>query len=48
MYLLQCPKCHNKMKYEGRDRVISLQRKQCVYCGMSFAVKGRVVREVVK
>jgi len=43
--VLQCPKCKNKMKYQGRTIMIGSKRKACVYCGNSFVVKDNVIRE---
>lgn len=42
MFLLQCPKCKNKMKYESRG--VFPKQKQCVFCGRSFASKNAVVK----
>jgi hypothetical protein len=38
IFLLQCPKCKNKMKYHTNTSVVSDKRKACVYCGKSFKI----------
>jgi len=43
MLILQCPQCKHNMKYQGRTSVLGGKRKQCVYCGKSFAVKSNII-----
>ncbi|MBN2367789.1 hypothetical protein JXC34_02130 [Candidatus Woesearchaeota archaeon] len=47
MFLLMCPKCKNKMKYQPRGSLDG-KKKKCVYCGYSFTVhpdqkKSRII-----
>ena len=44
-FLVRCPKCGHKMKYMTDSKILSGKSKRCVYCGRSFAVKDRVVKE---
>lgn len=46
MFLLQCPKCKNRMKYQSKDKFLSGKKKKCVYCGKNFAVSKTVVNKV--
>jgi predicted RNA-binding Zn-ribbon protein involved in translation (DUF1610 family) len=46
MFLLKCPKCGNKMKYQSRDRHIMGKRKRCVYCGFLMNVRKSILREI--
>jgi len=46
-FLLQCPKCGQKMKYQPVDAYFSDRSKKCVYCGKSFGIGGRVVGKVL-
>jgi hypothetical protein len=41
--VLRCPKCGNKMKY-ATSGGLEGKRKRCVYCGKSFAVRGRIAK----
>ncbi|HLD07261.1 MAG TPA: hypothetical protein VJC16_07080 [Candidatus Nanoarchaeia archaeon] len=43
--LARCPRCAQHMKYQ-QQRVLTTQRKQCVYCGKSFLVRGNVLKPV--
>lgn len=42
-FLLQCPKCHHRMKYATNTIFLSNKRKSCVYCGKSYKAKECVV-----
>lgn len=44
MLLLQCPKCKNRMKYEGRTVLLGNKKKACVYCGISFKIKDNIIK----
>ncbi len=44
--LLKCPKCGNKMKYQGQNMILIGKRKRCVYCGKWFKVRDRIVEKV--
>ncbi|MFH1181593.1 MAG: hypothetical protein V1702_01420 [Candidatus Woesearchaeota archaeon] len=46
MFLLQCPKCNNQMKYESRTPEIFGKRKRCVYCGKAFDVRKAIVKKL--
>ena len=41
--LVQCPRCHNRMKYQSKDGVLEGKTKACVYCGYSMSVSKYVV-----
>jgi len=45
-FLVQCPRCKNKMKYSTRDAFITNKRKRCVYCGNNFRVKENIVGNI--
>ncbi len=48
MFLLQCPKCKNRMKYQPTKTAaktgLSGLRKGCVYCGKGFSVKSNIIQ----
>ena len=44
-YVLKCPGCKNKMKYQAMKKADS-HRKKCVYCGTSFKVEDNIVRKL--
>ncbi|HLC50581.1 MAG TPA: MJ0042-type zinc finger domain-containing protein [Candidatus Nanoarchaeia archaeon] len=46
MFLLQCPKCSNRMKYQNADLSLIKKKKRCVYCGHSFSVNTHIVKKV--
>jgi len=48
MFLLECPRCHKRMKYApvGGVSDLSGKKKACVYCNLSFGVQKAVVRPV--
>ncbi len=46
MFLLQCPKCRNKMKYQNAEASLMNKKKKCVYCGFSFSVNANVVKKI--
>ena len=46
MFLLQCPKCKNRMKYQSKDTYLSGKKKKCVYCGKSFAVNKSFIKKI--
>lgn len=52
MLLLQCPKCGNRMRYQEnlnsphKASNIATKSKKCVYCGKTFKIQGRIVKEV--
>ena len=43
MFLLQCPKCGNRMLYQSKDKILSGKKKACVYCGHSFKVSEHII-----
>ena len=47
MLLLECPRCHNRMKYQsasdGSD--VSKKVKKCVYCNFSMSVGKSIVQK---
>ncbi|MEM4336951.1 MAG: hypothetical protein QXG86_03025 [Candidatus Woesearchaeota archaeon] len=45
IYLLQCPKCKNKMKY-STALLLENKRKICVYCGKSFKAKEAIIKKL--
>ena len=47
MLLLQCPKCHHKMKYNSRGEYYG-KTKKCVYCGKNFTIKEDRILELIK
>jgi hypothetical protein len=46
MFLLQCPKCKQQMKYESRNEEIFRKKKRCVYCGKTFDVRKNLVKKL--
>lgn len=45
--LVQCPRCHNRMKYQSKDGILEDKTKVCVYCGYSMSVsKYRYTRSL--
>ena len=46
MFLLQCPKCKNKMKYQAQGLISEKKRKRCVYCGFSMGVRKSIVQKL--
>ncbi len=46
MFLLKCPGCQNKMKYQNRDMHILKKSKRCVYCGKTFNVHKNIVEKI--
>ena len=36
MFLLKCPRCGNRMKYDYKGNSIIGKRKTCVYCNFSM------------
>jgi len=48
MFLLQCPKCKNRMKYSTKDRILTKKSKRCVYCGRNFNVKNNIIKRIEK
>jgi len=46
IFLLQCPNCKNKMKYQNTGLLSEKKRKRCVYCGKSFTARSRVVKKL--
>jgi len=46
MLLLQCPRCKQRMKYEGRTILLGSKRKECVYCGQTFIIKEHIVQDI--
>jgi len=48
MFLVRCPKCKNKMKYNPLDGKVKGKKKRCVYCGYTFTIhidqtKSRII-----
>jgi len=48
MFLLQCPGCKNRMKYQNRGSIIIKKSKKCVYCGRSFKVRDSIIKKLEK
>ncbi|MBS3105559.1 hypothetical protein J4234_04840 [Candidatus Woesearchaeota archaeon] len=46
MFLLQCPKCKNRMKYQSKDIYLTKKKKKCVYCNHSFYVSNSIVNKI--
>ena len=46
MFLLQCPKCKNKMKYNSQGALSEKNKKRCVYCGKSFSVRNHIIQKI--
>ncbi|MBI2658096.1 hypothetical protein HYX08_05380 [Candidatus Woesearchaeota archaeon] len=46
MFLLQCPKCRNQMKYQNKDISLISKKKRCVYCGKSFSVNKAIMEKI--
>lgn len=47
MFLLQCPKCKNKMKYQTQKPITEKNKKRCVYCGKSYTVRDTIIKKIV-
>ena len=45
MFLVKCPKCKHDMKVQP-PKNISTARKVCVYCGKSFKVNDRIIKQI--
>ena len=45
MLLLQCPRCKNRMKYQGKGVYLAEKSKKCVYCNRTFKVLGNIIKE---
>lgn len=48
MFLLQCPKCKHKMKYQTLKPITEKNKKRCVYCGFTMIVQKSIVKPVEK
>ena len=48
MFLLQCPNCKNKMKYQTPKPLTEKNRKRCVYCGKSFKIREQIIKKIEK
>ena len=46
MFLLQCPKCKNKMKYDSIGTMSEKKRKRCVYCGFSMSARKSILMKL--
>ncbi|MBL7054219.1 hypothetical protein ISS05_00510 [Candidatus Woesearchaeota archaeon] len=46
MFLLKCPNCKNKMKYQSKGMILTGKRKKCVYCGKSYNVREAIVKKI--
>ena len=48
MFLLECPRCRNRMKYEpaGKPDDVSGKVKKCVYCNFSMGVGKSIVEKL--
>ncbi len=44
MFILQCPKCNNRMRYHTSAKFLTGKRKKCVYCGFSMSVRESVIK----
>ena len=45
-FLLRCPKCGQRMKYQPRKGSLWGKTKQCVYCGFNMAAHKYVLKRV--
>ena len=47
-FLLECPRCHNRMKYQpvSKSDDVSGKVKKCVYCNFSMGVRKAVVENL--
>ncbi|MEK6891577.1 MAG: hypothetical protein AABX25_00160 [Nanoarchaeota archaeon] len=46
MFLLQCPKCKNRMKYQSKEGHLSGKKKRCVYCNHVFSASSHVIKKI--
>ncbi|MDP6599842.1 MAG: hypothetical protein QF798_00195 [Candidatus Woesearchaeota archaeon] len=46
MFLLQCPKCKNKMKYQTLKPISEKNKKRCVYCGRTYPIRLNIVQKL--
>ena len=46
MFLLECPKCKNRMNYQPKDNKITGKKKACVYCNHSMDARKNLIRKV--
>jgi hypothetical protein len=45
MFLLECPRCHNRMKYQPKGPEVK-GKKKCVYCNFSMDANKSIVQEI--
>ena len=45
-FMVKCPGCGHDMKYMTDSKILTGKNKKCPYCGKSFRVKDRVMKEV--
>ena len=43
-FLLECPKCKNRMKYQSGSIVLTEKKKRCVYCGHAYKVSRHIIK----
>ncbi|MFH0868202.1 MAG: hypothetical protein V1831_02730 [Candidatus Woesearchaeota archaeon] len=48
MFLLQCPNCKNKMKYQSLKPISEKNKKRCVYCGHSYKIRRAIIKSLEK
>ncbi|MBI2140849.1 hypothetical protein HYU16_00330 [Candidatus Woesearchaeota archaeon] len=48
MFLLECPRCKNRMKYQPATKSadVSGKVKKCVYCNFSMSVQKSAVQKL--
>jgi len=46
IFLLKCPNCGNKMKYQSKGIVLAGKRKRCVYCGFSMGIRKSILKQI--
>ncbi len=44
MFILRCPKCKHKMKYQPVSKTIQGKVKKCVYCGFNINVRKNIIK----
>ncbi|MFA6888977.1 MAG: hypothetical protein WC254_05785 [Candidatus Woesearchaeota archaeon] len=45
VFLVQCPQCHNKMKFMPfKIDTLFGKKKRCVYCGKTFSIREHIVQ----
>jgi len=44
MFILRCPKCKHKMKYQPTSIPLEGKSKKCVYCGFNINVRKNIIK----